>query len=71
MRPATSVLALLLVPLAAAAQQAGRIKVERSGQLPRHLYPVPAPARALLDDSARFAALARQLEADLRGDLAA
>lgn len=53
------------------AAPATRPRIETADQLPRHLYPVPTPARALLEDSARFAALARQLAADLRGDLAA
>jgi hypothetical protein len=50
--------------------QQARQRIETADQLPRHSYAIPAPARALLDDSARFAALARQLEADLRADVA-
>jgi hypothetical protein len=46
-----------------------RIRIERAVDLPRHSYPVEAPATALLEDDARFAALARRLEADLLSDL--
>src|SRR5512147_125145 len=49
----------------------GRIKVERSDELPRHAYPVSTTATALVQDNKQFAALAQQLQADLRADLAA
>jgi prolyl oligopeptidase len=45
--------------------------IERADQLPVHSYPVRTTATALFQDQAQFAALARQLEADLRADLAA
>ena len=56
-------------PEPAAVRPAARQRVENADQLPRHTYPVATTARALLDDSAQFAVLARQLEADLHGDL--
>ena len=70
MRHAMMVLALLLsLPLTAAAQQAGRIKVERAVELPRHSYPVSTTVTAMFQDDQQFAALAQQVGADLRGDL--
>jgi subtilisin family serine protease len=50
---------------------APRIKVDRSDQLPRHVYPVTTTAIALLQDDKQFEVLAQHLEQDLRADLAA
>jgi hypothetical protein len=50
--------------------KAARTKVERSEQLPIHVYAVTTTAAALLEDDKQFAALARALERDLRADLA-
>jgi subtilisin family serine protease len=47
-----------------------RRPIERADDLPRHTYPVTTAA-ALMEDDAAFAALAEQLEADLRADLGA
>jgi subtilisin family serine protease len=47
-----------------------RVRVERAADLPRHAYPLATTAGALLDDTLQFNVLARQLEADLRSDLA-
>jgi subtilisin family serine protease len=49
----------------------GRSRVERADQLPRHMYSVSTTAVALFQDDRQFSALARQLERDLRADLAA
>ena len=46
----------------------GRIKVERSDELPRHAYPVSTTATALVQDNKQFAALAQQLQADLESE---
>jgi subtilisin family serine protease len=51
-------------------RQSNRIRVERAADLPRHTYRLPSTASALFDDSAAFNELARQLELDLRSDLA-
>ncbi len=59
----------LCVPIAAAAQQSTRLKVERSDQLPRHSYRISTTATALFQDDQQFAALAQQVAADLRADL--
>lgn len=73
------VLALILVatglasvhPLRAQEDAPGlRIRIESADQLPRHTYPVPESATALVEDDAQFAALAAKLEADLEADLA-
>jgi hypothetical protein len=51
--------------------QAGqRLQVDKADQLPRHVYRVTTTALALLQDDKQFAALAQQLDADLRSDLA-
>jgi hypothetical protein len=50
--------------------QPEKIRVESADQLPRHTYPVPESATALVEDDAQFAALATKLEADLKADLA-
>ncbi len=81
LRPLPIALALFLPWAAAAPARAqepvpakaapGRIKVEQADQLPRHAYPVRTTALALLQDEKQLGALARQLEADLRADLAA
>lgn len=47
-----------------------RIRIESADQLPRHTYPVPESATALVEDDVQFAALAAKLEADLKADLA-
>jgi subtilisin family serine protease len=49
---------------------AARTRIETADQLPRHAYPVPESATALVEDDAQFAALAADLEADLVADLA-
>jgi hypothetical protein len=46
-----------------------KVQIERADQLPRRVYRVATTATALLQDEAQFAALAKQLEADLRSDL--
>lgn len=81
LRPHSVVLALclaLILSVPARAQESApskaapaRVKVESADQLPRHVYPVSTTAMALLQDDKQFAALAQQLEADLRADLAA
>ena len=70
-----SVLTILSATVPGLAQQptrsqAVRTKVERSDQLPIHIYAVTTTAAALLEDDMEFAALARALERDLRADLA-
>jgi len=83
-RPAFAAFAALMVTVSCASTrshanqpeqalptQQARQRVETADQLPRHVYSVTTTARSLLDDSAQFAALARQLDADLRADLAA
>jgi len=60
----------LLVSDVAAQTEPSRIRVEGADQLPRHTYPVPESATALVEDDALFAALATKLEADLKADLA-
>jgi hypothetical protein len=64
--------AITLVPalLAQEPPPAARTRIETADQLPRHEYPVPESATALVEDDAQFAALATQLEADLEADLA-
>ena len=52
---------MLCVQLSAAAQQTGRIKVERAVELPRHSYPVSTTVTAMFQDDQQFAALAQQL----------
>lgn len=70
MRTVMSRFALLVcVPLTAAAQQTGRIKVERATELPRHAYPVSTTVTELFQNDQQFAALAQQVAADLRADL--
>jgi subtilisin family serine protease len=64
-------MAVLLLPLSANAQQGGdRIRIDSADQLPRHSYAVPESATRLVEDEAQFAALAGELQADLRSDLA-
>lgn len=46
-----------------------RLRAERAEDLPRHTYRVASTARGLLEDTAQFNALARQLETDVRSDL--
>jgi subtilisin family serine protease len=46
-----------------------KVHIERADQLPRHVYRVATTATSLLQDDAQFAALSKQLEADLRSDL--
>src|SRR5512146_781243 len=48
-----------------------RQRIESADQLPLHDYRVATTARALFEDSVQLAALATQLQADLRADLAA
>ena len=60
---------LLCVAINAAAQQSGRIKVERAVDLPRHFYPVSTTVTAMFQEDQQFAALAQQVAADLRADL--
>jgi subtilase family protein len=55
----------------ATVRPAARQRVESADQLPLHTYRVATTARALFEDSVQFAALAAQLQADLRADLAA
>jgi len=70
MRPVMSRLApLLCVPLTVAAQQVGRIKVERATELPRHAYPVSTTVTELFQNDQQFGAFAQQVEAGLRADL--
>jgi subtilisin family serine protease len=65
-------MALLLNPWPATAQQEqGKPRIESADQLPRHMYPVPESATALVQNDAQFEALASALEADLQSDLAA
>ena len=59
-----------MVLRAQAGPQPEKIRVESADQLPRHTYPVPESATALVEDDAQFAALATKLEADLKADLA-
>lgn len=67
-----SLLFALLLPVAELAAQfeTSKIQIESADQLPRHTYPVPESARALVEDDAQFAALAAKLETDLKADLA-
>jgi subtilisin family serine protease len=72
MRALTAAVLLVVAYASAGAAQEpprDRIRIERAADLPRHSYPVDTTAAALLDDDARFGALARQLEADLLSDL--
>ena len=46
-----------------------RVRIENADQLPRHTYPVPETATALVEDDTQFAALVEKLEADLKADL--
>jgi subtilisin family serine protease len=62
--------AFLLLPLSANAQGGDRIRIDSADQLPRHSYAVPESATRLVEDEAQFAALAGELQADLRSDLA-
>lgn len=49
-------------PEQALPRQQARQRIESADQLPRHVYPVATTSRALFEDSAQFAALARQLD---------
>ncbi|MGH7550186.1 MAG: hypothetical protein ACREK3_05455, partial [Gemmatimonadota bacterium] len=68
------VLAFGLTPVPALRAQAdppeARVRIESADQLPRHMFPVPESATALVEDDAQFAALAEKLESDLKSDLA-
>jgi hypothetical protein len=64
-----AVLAVALLAPALLAQQ--KRPIDRADQLPVHSYPVRTTVTALFQDETQFAALAQQLEADLRADLAA
>ena len=68
------ILAVCLAPVSAARAQetrpAARTRIETADQLPRHAYPVPESAAALVENDAQFAALAAELETDLNADLA-
>ena len=47
-----------------------RIRIDRAADLPRHTYNIATSLGDLVRDTAQFNELARQLEADLRSDLA-
>src|SRR5687768_12373955 len=72
--PTLAVLAITLAPSsplrAQEPERPTRIRIETADQLPRHTYPVPGTATALVEDDARFAELAARLETDLEADLA-
>ena len=69
-----AILAVCLVPFSALQAQeptpVTRTRIETADQLPRHAYPVPVSATALVENDAQFAALAAELETDLTADLA-
>ena len=60
---------LLFAAEVAAQGDAPKIRIESADQLPRHVYPVPETATALVEDDDQFVALATKLEADLKDDL--
>ena len=66
-----SAAALAVAMLAPALHAQQKRPIDRADQLPVHSYPVSTTATTLFQDETQFAALARQLEADLRADLAA
>ena len=83
-RPASATFAVLMFTVSCASTRSqgetskqaapvlqARQRIESADQLPLHDYRVATTARALFDDSVQFAALATQLQADLRADLAA
>lgn len=68
-----ALVALCLPAVSALAQvprPADRVRIESADQLPRHAYSVPDSVVALIEDDARFAELAAELERDLEADLA-
>jgi hypothetical protein len=69
---ASCMLMILAPSRLAMAQDDGdaKIPVESADQLPRHSYPVPESASALVMDSDQFADLAERLAGDLQADLA-
>src|SRR5687768_18475108 len=72
--PSLAILAVCLAPVSALQAQeptpVTRTRIETADQLPRHSYPVPVSAIALVENDAQFAALAAELETDLTADLA-
>lgn len=70
---AMACLALASLPLIASVEaqdrSRSRIRIERAADLPPRSYRISGRLEALLDDSAQFNAIARQLEADLLSTL--